>query len=188
MVQNQQAAAGARRPRLPAAATAADAAEGDDDVVEGEIVEEGGAIVMLTQTWDPFRDVSDPSRSAFDRMVGQTSSRRNAWVPALDVHETEDQLRRDRRPAGPGAGPGRGHVRGRDCSRSADTREFSTEEDEGALPPDRAQLRLVRAVGHAARAPPTPSKIEAAFDKGVLTVEVPKREEAKPKTIEVKAK
>jgi HSP20 family molecular chaperone IbpA len=30
--------------------------------------------------------------------------------------------------------------------------------------------------------------IEASFDKGVLTVLVPKREEAKARTIEVKAK
>jgi HSP20 family protein len=31
-------------------------------------------------------------------------------------------------------------------------------------------------------------KIEASFDKGVLTVSVPKTEQAKPRTIEVQAK
>jgi HSP20 family protein len=30
-------------------------------------------------------------------------------------------------------------------------------------------------------------KVDARFDKGVLTIEVPKREEAKPRRIEIKA-
>ena len=44
---------------------------------------------MLTR-WDPFRDLKG-AEAEFDRMVGQAFSK-NAWVPALDIRETEDRF------------------------------------------------------------------------------------------------
>ena len=44
---------------------------------------------MLTR-WDPFRDLKGVE-AEFDRMVGQAYSK-NAWVPALDIRETEDRF------------------------------------------------------------------------------------------------
>ena len=44
---------------------------------------------MLTR-WDPFRDLKGVE-TEFDRMVGQAFSK-NAWVPALDIAETEERF------------------------------------------------------------------------------------------------
>ena len=58
--------------------------------------------------------------------------------------------------------------------------------------PEEAFHRVERRYGPFARSltlPPTANadRIEASFDKGVLTIQVPKAEEAKPKKIAIKA-
>jgi HSP20 family protein len=66
-------------------------------------------------------------------------------------------------------------------------REFSHEDtDEGAF------RRIERRYGSFSRSLSLPKtadadRVEASFDKGVLTIEVPKREGAKPRKITVKA-
>ena len=40
--------------------------------------------------WDPFRDVKGMEEE-FDRLVGRAYSR-DAWVPPLDVRETDDRF------------------------------------------------------------------------------------------------
>ena len=133
--------------------------------------------------WDPFRDLST-IEDEFDRLMGRAYSR-SAWVPALDVRETEDlfEVTVDL----PGMAP-------EDVSVTFEagvltvsgTRQFSREETKETY------HRIERSYGTFARQIKLPrtadtEKIEAAFDKGVLTVMVPKAEVAKPRTIEVKA-
>jgi HSP20 family protein len=133
--------------------------------------------------WDPFRDLST-IEDEFDRLTGRAFSR-SAWVPALDVRETEDlfEVTVDL----PGMAP-------QDVSVTFEsgvltisgTRQFSREESQETY------HRIERSYGTFARQIKLPrtadtEKIEAAFDKGVLSVTVPKAEAAKPRTIEVKA-
>lgn len=137
--------------------------------------------MMLTR-WDPFRDLTSVEEE-FDRLVGRAFSR-NAWVPALDVRETDDrfELSVDL----PGIEPDAVTVNFEDGTLSiSGKREFSNE-DAGET-----WHRIERGFGAFARQvrlPRTtdPERIEASFDYGVLTVTVPKAEAAKPRTIEVK--
>jgi HSP20 family protein len=138
---------------------------------------------MLTK-WDPFRELRSVEEE-FDRMVGQRLAR-NAWVPPLDVRETEANfvVTVDL----PGLEPDQVEVTFEDGLLTIrGQREFTKEVDEEHY------HRIERSHGSFARSVRLPrtadaEKIGASFDKGVLTVEVPKRDEAKPKTIEVVAK
>ena len=133
--------------------------------------------------WDPFRDLST-IEDEFDRLMGRAYSR-SAWVPALDVRETEDlfEVTVDL----PGMAPEDVSVTFEASVLTVSgTRHFSREETQETY------HRIERSYGTFARQIKLPrtadtEKIEASFDKGVLTVTVPKTEAAKPRTIEVKA-
>jgi HSP20 family protein len=134
--------------------------------------------------WDPFRDVKGMEEE-FDRLVGRAFSR-NAWVPALDVRETDDrfELSLDL----PGIDPEAVSVSFEDGMLTVSGKREFAEENKGET-----WHRIERGFGTFARSvrlPRTadPDRIEATFDKGVLTVAVPKAEAAKARTIEVKAK
>src|SRR5215212_4831090 len=138
---------------------------------------------MMLARWDPFRDLSSVEEE-FDRLVGRAYSR-SAWVPALDVRETDDrfELTVDL----PGIEPGDVTVNYEDGTLSiSGKREFSKEES------GETWHRVERGFGTFARQVRLPrtadaERIEASFDRGVLTVSVPKAEAAKPRTIEVRA-
>ena len=138
---------------------------------------------MLTR-WDPFRDLKG-AEAEFDRMVGQAFSK-NAWVPALDIREDEDRFEVTVDLPG---------MRSEDVELTFEDgtltirgqRQFSRDERQGQY------HRIERSYGSFARSVRLPrvadsERIEASFDNGVLTVLVPKREEAKARTIEVTAK
>jgi HSP20 family protein len=133
--------------------------------------------------WDPFRDLLSVE-DEFERLLGR-SSQRMAWAPALDVRETEDRF--EVTVDLPGMEPGDVAVTfEQGVLTVSGKREFSSETK------DQTYHRIERSYGSFARSirlPHTadPERIEAAFDKGVLTVRVPKAEAAKPRTIEVKA-
>jgi HSP20 family protein len=134
--------------------------------------------------WDLFRDLRG-IEDEFDRLAGRAFSR-NSWVPALDVRESEDrfEVTLDL----PGMEPGDVSVQFEDGMLSiSGKREFSKEDT------SETWHRVERSFGTFARSIRLPQtadteKIEASFDKGVLTVTVPKSEQAKPRTIEVQAK
>lgn len=136
---------------------------------------------MMLARWDPFRDLTS-AQDEFDRLVGRAFSR-NAWVPALDVRETDDrfELTLDL----PGIDPDDVTVNYEDGMLSVSgKREFSKEES------GETWHRVERGFGTFARQVRLPrtadaERIQASFDRGVLTVSVPKVEAAKPRTIEV---
>lgn len=138
---------------------------------------------MLDRTFDPFRDLS-AAQEQLDRMVGRSFGR-NAWVPSLDVRETEDKfiVMVDL----PGLDPKDVEVTLEDGVLTLrGEREFTRNVDEEQF------HRIERSYGSFARSIRLPrvadtERVEASFDKGVLSIEVPKREEAKPRTIDVKA-
>lgn len=139
---------------------------------------------MLTR-WDPFRDLKGVE-AEFDRMVGQAFSK-NAWVPALDIKENENRF--EVTVDLPGMRSEDVEVTFEDGTLTIrGQREFRREEGEGGR-----YHRIERSYGSFARSVRLPrvagpERIEASFDNGVLTVLVPKREEAKSRTIEVTAK
>jgi HSP20 family protein len=142
--------------------------------------------------WDPFRDL-DSIQDELNRLFGRTFSGpekarpgvMGGWVPALDVYETADEVVVSAEL--PGLDPKEVEVSVEDSTLTIrGQRQFEQETDE------QNYHRIERRYGSFTRSIRLPQtadadKIQARFDKGVLKVEVPKREEAKPKRIEVKA-
>jgi HSP20 family protein len=142
--------------------------------------------------WDPFRDlvsIQDELNRLFGRTFTGPEAMRPAasgqWVPAMDVFETQDKIVATLEL--PGIEPKEVEVAVEDSTLTVSgSREFSSETDEGNY------HRVERRYGSFARSislPPTvdTEKVGARFDKGVLTIEVPKVEKAKAKRIEIEA-
>jgi HSP20 family protein len=149
--------------------------------------------------WDPFRDlmsIQGELNRLFDRTLAGDESRggrelatasvaADSWAPALDVYEGQDglELTLDL----PGIDPDAVELTVEDSVLTiSGRREFRSDVSEENY------RRVERRYGSFARSlvlPPTADAegIEATFDKGVLTIEVPTREAAKPKKIEIKA-
>jgi HSP20 family molecular chaperone IbpA len=108
-----------------------------------------------------------------------------AWMPSMDVYETEDRIVATLEL--PGIEPDGVEVSVEDSTLTVSgKREFSSEIKEDDY------RRLERRYGSFTRAITLPQtadtdKVEAHFDKGVLTIEVPKVEKAKTKKIQIKA-
>lgn len=143
--------------------------------------------------WDPFRDLVS-IQDELNRLFGRTyagieptrAAASGSWMPSMDVYETEDEIvvTVDI----PGIDPKDVDVSVEDSTLTVSgKREFSNEVKEESY------HRIERRYGSFARAIALPQtadteKVAASFDKGVLTIEVPKVEKAKPKKIQVKAK
>jgi HSP20 family protein len=140
--------------------------------------------------WDPFRDlvsIQDELNRLFGRTYGGSEITRQgasgSWMPALDVYETKDTVVVSAEL--PGLDPKEVEVSVEDSTLTiSGERSFEQESDE------QNYHRIERRYGSFARSIRLPQtadaeRIHARFDKGVLTIEVPKREEAKPKRIEV---
>jgi HSP20 family protein len=151
---------------------------------------------MSVSRWDPFRDlltIQDEMNQLFGRAFGERQGQGQgegqgpalrAWAPALDISEQKDayvvsvEL--------PGVSPEDLDITLEDGLLTLQgERRFEQESS------DRQWHRIERRYGSFRRAITLPSQvqadsIEANFDNGVLTVRVPKAEEAKPKRIEVR--
>jgi HSP20 family protein len=133
---------------------------------------------------DPFRDLRT-IEDEFDRLTGRALSR-DAWMPALDVRETEERY--EVHVDLPGLDPSDVNVTFEDGMLTLSGKRQFDQENRGDT-----WHRIERGFGSFARSIRLPQtadteRIEASFDKGVLTVVVPKTEQAKPRTIEVRTK
>ena len=146
---------------------------------------------MAVSRWDPFRDLMS-IQSELNRLFGRTyaggdsgGSLAGAWVPPWDVYETEDRF--VVHVELPGIEPETVDVSVEDSTLTLrGERTFSHEVNEEQY------HRVERRYGSFARSltlPPTADAehIEASFDRGVLTIQVPKMEQAKPRKISIKA-
>jgi HSP20 family protein len=142
--------------------------------------------------WDPFRDlvsIQDELSRLFGRTFGGAESIRptagGVWMPSMDVYETEDKI--VAKLELPGIDPDKVDVSVEDSTLTVSgSREFSDEVREENY------HRVERRYGSFTRAITLPhtadtERVNASFDKGVLTIEVAKAEKAKPKRIQVKA-
>jgi len=145
---------------------------------------------MAIRRWDPFRDLMS-IQNEMNRLFGRTyggdvgESPRGAWTPALDVHETQDKFVITMELSG--VSPDDVDISVEDSTLVVrGERKFYREQDEESF------LRIERRFGEFTRSLTLPStadaeSIQASFDQGVLTIEVPKKEEAKPRKISIKA-
>lgn len=148
--------------------------------------------------WDPFRDlvsIQDELNRLFGRTYGAEprlgaaeltrAGATGSWVPPLDVFETGDKL--VVKVELPGIEPEAVEVSVEDSTLTVSgSREFQHETEEQNY--HRIERRY-GAFSRSLRLPQTADaeRVDARFDRGVLTIEVPKREEAKPRRIEIKA-
>jgi len=142
--------------------------------------------------WKPFREVSR-LRSEMDRLWDEYfgSGRRalqpmeEAWLPAVDVSESEDKITVKAEIPGMEA-------KDIDISMSGDTLIIKGEKKTEREEKEENYHVVERSYGSFRRAVRLPAsvdadKVEATYKNGVLTVILPKKEEVKPKAIEIKA-
>ena len=147
---------------------------------------------MVISRWDPFRDLMS-IQNELNRLFGRTYGGAEesggtgaAWLPPLDIYETKDRFVVNVEL--PGVDPDSVEVSVEDSTLTVrGERVFYRDVPEDSF------LRVERRYGPFARTLSLPqtanaNAIEASFDRGVLIIEVPKAEEAKPKKITVKAK
>jgi HSP20 family protein len=137
--------------------------------------------------WEPFRGSSPDTQlnRLFSDFFGRASQEQNltAWTPAVDIHEDEQQLviKADL----PDIKPEELDIRvENNILTIRGERKFDKKVNE------KNYLRVERAYGSFARSfslanTVNTEAIKADYKDGVLTLAVPKREEAKPKQIKV---
>jgi len=136
--------------------------------------------------WEPFRDIAQLQGEMgrlFNGLLDSQSRSSQAWVPALDVWETDAELvyAFDL----PGMSESEIEIEVQD-----DTLSVSGERVREARQESDRFFRYERRYGSFARAVGLPagideSKIAASYVNGVLEVRVPKPEEAKPRRIQL---
>lgn len=144
---------------------------------------------MTISRWEPFRDMMT-LREAMDRFIGE-SSRPLRWVPGggicqlpIDVYVTDEDV------------VVTASVAGADPEKVAITIEGDTLTIKGEIAEPLGNVDYLlqeRAYGTFNRTlrlsiPVQADKAEASFDKGVLTLVIPKQEEVRTRTIKVTSK
>jgi HSP20 family protein len=138
--------------------------------------------------WEPSRGaltLQDQVNRLFGDVLDQTREESNltSWAPAVDIHETEHELivKADL----PGVDPKDLDIRvENNLLTIRGERKFEKKVNEDNY------LRVERAYGSFSRSfslanTVNPEAIKADYQNGVLTLNIPKREEAKPKQIKV---
>jgi HSP20 family protein len=142
--------------------------------------------------WNPFAEMVDLQREmdkVFGDFFGRTPFRMAAteamWCPLVDIHETKDNILLQVEV--PGVKQEDIHVSVEDNTltlKGERKRETEVKEDQ--------YHRVERSYGHFERRILLPSEVDsdrvkAAYRDGVLEIQLPKKEEAKPKQIKVEA-
>jgi HSP20 family protein len=146
---------------------------------------------MSVARWDPFRDllsIQDEMNTLFNRAFGERApvegeQRQRMWAPALDIAEQKDaylvtvEL--------PGVKPGDLEITLEDGLLTIQGERHVVQESS-----EQQFHRVERRYGRFRRSITLPTQvkadaIEASFEDGLLTVRVPKAEEAKPRKIDV---
>ncbi len=141
--------------------------------------------------WDPFRDlmtlqdeVNRLFRRSFFRGVEPASETLATWAPAIDMYETDDKLVVEVELPGLDA-------KDVDISLEDDILHIKGERKFASEVKEENYHRIERAYGMFERTIPLPRKVDedkvvATVSDGVLRIDMPKAEEAKPKKIPIK--
>jgi HSP20 family protein len=141
---------------------------------------------MTLVRWNPARELASMEIDRLNRMFEDFYGNVRAWVPAVDIYETssKEYVIKAELP----------EMKREDISVTFEQnvltlsgeRKVSVEDDNGTYHrTERAHGRFTRSFTLPATVDGT--RISASYKDGVLTVRVPQREEAKPKTITVDA-
>ncbi|MGA2475834.1 MAG: Hsp20/alpha crystallin family protein [Terriglobia bacterium] len=145
---------------------------------------------MAIVRFEPFRDLLTSQREyvrllkeAFSPMSGETEVSTRAWAPPVDIYETEDAI--VLKAELPGIDPKDVEVRVED-----NTLYLKGERNYEKEVNEQNYHRIERSYGSFARSFSLPNsisaeKVKAEYKDGLLTLTMPKREEAKPKTIKI---
>jgi HSP20 family protein len=141
---------------------------------------------MALVRWDPFRDLSalqSEVNRLFTRATGGEVAERQSWIPAIDVVETDDAIVLKAELAGMKPEDINIEVQDNVLTVSGE-RRFEEEVKEDKF------YRIERRYGSFSRSlalPPTAdeSKVDAAYENGILKITVQKAEVVKPKKITV---
>jgi HSP20 family protein len=145
---------------------------------------------MNLVTWDPYREIGSlPDR--FTRLFGTALPRRErdeemslgAWIPPVDIVEEKDRILMTAELPGFKEDGVEIQMEGGVLTIRGERR--SEVEKEG-----RTYHRMERSYGQFVRSFTLPNnvdreRIKASFENGLLKIEMPKREEAKPKQIKI---
>ena len=147
---------------------------------------------MAITLWEPFRDLLS-MQGRFNRLFNQAFGRAfeggddelspRTWAPAVDIYETEGNL--VVKAELPGVDPKQVEVRVEENTLYLKgERKFENEVNKEHY------HRVERAYGTFARSfalpgSVEPDKVAAEYNDGLLTITIPKREEAKPKTVKI---
>jgi HSP20 family protein len=142
--------------------------------------------------WKPFREVSR-LRNEMDRLwddyfgPGRRALRplEEAWMPAVDVSESGDKITVKAEIPGMEAKDIEISMVGDTLTIKGEKKVEKEEKEENYHMVERSYGSFTRAMK--LPAPVDPDKVEATYKNGVLTVVLPKKEEVKPKSIEIKA-
>ena len=142
---------------------------------------------MAIVRWEPFRDLVS-TQNQFNRLFNDTFSRAfggeptaGAWVPPVDIRETEHELLLTVEL--PGINPDDVDVRVEQNTlylkgeRKLEGTEQNYQQIERSYGPFVRAFTLPSSVD--------PAKVVAEYRNGLLTLTMPKREEAKPKSIKI---
>ena len=145
---------------------------------------------MAIVRWEPFRDLMTTQREfdrlfkeAFTPLFGEGDISTRTWAPPVDIFETENDI--VLKAELPGVDPKDVEVKVEDntlCLKGE--RKFEKEVK------DESYHRIERSYGSFARSFSLPNsinaeKVKAEYKDGLLMLTLPKREEAKPKTIKI---
>jgi HSP20 family protein len=141
--------------------------------------------------WEPFRDLVS-TQDRFNQLFNDTFARAfgdkqevssRAWIPPVDIYENGDSL--VLKAELPGINPGDMEIHVEDNTLYLKgERKFEKEVKEENL------HRVERSYGTFTRTFALPNtidadKVKAEYQSGILTLTMPKREEAKPRTIKI---
>ncbi|MBI4640347.1 MAG: Hsp20/alpha crystallin family protein [Candidatus Tectomicrobia bacterium] len=144
---------------------------------------------MTLVSWKPFGELSTLRREMdrlFERILGESPGLEisaGSWIPRLDMSETKDNV--TIKAELPGL-----EIKDLDVSISGDTLIIKGEKKEEKEEKDEHYHLVERYHGTFSRmvripAPVASEKIKATFKNGVLTITIPKTEEARRKAISV---
>ena len=147
---------------------------------------------MAIVRWEPLRDLVNAQRDfgrlfrdAFSSQLDETELSTRSWAPPVDIYETDNDI--VLKAELPGVDSKDVEVRVEDNTLYLKgERKFEKEVK------DQNYHRIERSYGSFARSFSLPSsistdKVKAEFKDGLLTISMPKREEAKPKTVKIEA-
>lgn len=135
--------------------------------------------------WRPKREVADWAQTEEGSLMPWPWFEQGLWGPAVDMYETDDQI--VVKAALPGMKP-----EDIDVKIVGNTLTIKGEVKQEQEHKGRQYIRRERRYGSFSRVLSIPDvdadRVKAEFENGVLTLQLPKPESAKPRVIEVKAK